>query len=161
MKSIKTEPLTEQGFAAFGQVIQKEGAKSFAINDGTCERYHDLASVEVIGTQARAIINIFSAQPFKLPLKVSMVERHPYGSQAFFPLSSQPFVVFVCEDEDGTPVNPRAFLTQAGQGINLGRNIWHGVLTTLNEPADFIVVDRAGEEDNLALHHFDTPFIVS
>jgi ureidoglycolate hydrolase len=63
-----------------------------------------------------------------------MVERHPFGSQAFMPLSPAPFLVVVCPDEgpDG-PGQPHAFLTRPGQGVNYHRNVWHAVLTPIGE----------------------------
>ena len=34
------------------------------------------------------------------PLKLTMVERHPFGSQAFIPLQPRPFLVVVCHDDE-------------------------------------------------------------
>ena len=34
-------------------------------------------------------------------------------------------------------------------GVNLRAGVWHGVLTPLDRPADFLVVDREGEGLNL------------
>jgi ureidoglycolate lyase len=152
--------LTAEAFAPFGQIIQKEDAHSFPINNGTCLRFHDLANVEVAGPGGHVIVSIVTGEPSALPLEVAMVERHPYGSQAFHPLSQTPFLVVVCEDQDGRPVRPRAFLTAPGQGINYNRNVWHGVLTPLLETSDFLIVDREGEGDNLEVFEFNEPFII-
>jgi ureidoglycolate lyase len=84
-----------------------------------------------------------------LPLKLDLVERHPDGSQAFVPMSHQPFLVVVAEDQNGIPQNIRAFLTEAGQAINIHRGVWHGVLTPLYDPGLFAVIDRIGEGPNL------------
>ena len=51
-----------------------------------------------------------------------------------------------------------AFLTQPGQGVNFPRNLWHGVLTPIGEPQDFLVVDRTGDGKNLEEHHFTEPY---
>ena len=59
----------------------------YPINNGKCERYHDLATAEATGPNARVILSIFKGTPYDFPLKLAMVERHPYGSQAFMPLS--------------------------------------------------------------------------
>ncbi|WP_372435849.1 ureidoglycolate lyase, partial [Pandoraea sputorum] len=40
--ALKIERLTREAFAPFGDVIELEGAKHFAINGGTTERFHDL-----------------------------------------------------------------------------------------------------------------------
>ena len=89
-----------------------------------------------------------------------MVERHPLGSQAFIPLSAQPFLVVVASDLDDRPQQPLAFLTTPGQGVNYRRGIWHGVLTPLGQDADFVIVDRAGEGNNLEEYYFEEPYII-
>lgn len=157
-KTITIEPLTKEAFAPFGQVLTVEGAHHYPINNGMTERYHDLANVEIGGENGRTLISIFRGQPYALPLALKLVERHPFGSQAFMPLHDRPFLVTVCPDEDGKPGTPRAFLTQPGIGINIGRNVWHGVLTALDQEGDFLVVDRGGDGNNLEEFYFDDPY---
>jgi ureidoglycolate lyase len=159
-KTIIAEPLTKEAFARFGQVLTTEGAHHYPINNGMTERFHDLANVEIGGENGRALISIFRGKPYKLPLALRLVERHPLGSQAFMPLHPRPFLVIVAPDESGVPGTPLAFLTAPGVGINIARNVWHGVLTTLEEQGDFLVVDRGGDGDNLEEYVFETPFTV-
>ncbi|GAA0594289.1 ureidoglycolate lyase [Paenochrobactrum glaciei] len=159
--TIKISPLTASAFAPFGDILCKTQAPSaFHINQGNCLRHHDLAKVEATGTNARVMINIFSAKPYGLPFHLNMVERHPYGSQAFMPLSSEPFLVIVAHDTGEDPAKPQAFITQSGQGINIHRNVWHGVLTPLNKPSDFLVIDRGGDENNLQEFFFPKPYLI-
>ena len=99
-------------------------------------------------------LTIFDAVPRALPYLCGLVERHPEGSQAFLPMTQAPFLVIVAPDEGGVPGTPRAFLTRPGQGINLLRGTWHGVLTPLEAPGLFAVVDRIGEGANLEEHRF-------
>ena len=160
MANILIEPLSPQAFAPFGQVIQMAGAEHYPINNGMTERYHDLARIELGGVHARPLISLFRGQPYELPLSLKLVERHPLGSQAFYPLSDQPFLVIVAEDLSGIPDTPRAFLTEPGQGVNIAMNTWHGVLTPLHQICDFIVIDRGGDGTNLEEHHFDVPHLV-
>lgn len=160
MSTILVEPLTAEAFSPFGQVIQIEGAHHYPINNGMTERYHDLAKVELGGVHARPLISIFHGQPYELPLTLKLVERHPLGSQAFYPLSNLPFLVIVATDLSGVPDAPRAFLAAPRQGVNIAMNTWHGVLTALHEVSDFLVVDRGGDGNNLEEHHFDVPHTV-
>jgi len=146
---LEVELLTKAGFAPFGDVIEVEGAERRLINNGTTERFHDLARVEATGTDARVLINIFRGQFFETPIDILMLERHPFGSQAFIPLNGRPFLVVVAEDNDGKPARPRAFLARGDQGVNYWRNVWHHPLVSLEATSDFLIVDRAGQEDNL------------
>ena len=55
MKTLHPEPLTKAAFAPFGQVIEAEGAQHYPINSGDCERFHDLAKIELGGVHARPL----------------------------------------------------------------------------------------------------------
>ncbi|WP_274425956.1 ureidoglycolate lyase [Chelativorans sp. YIM 93263] len=158
MTRITARPLTREAFAPFGDVIETLGAESFLINDGKCRRFHDLAKVEAAGGNARVLINIFRGQPYSFPHQLKMVERHPFGSQAFMPLAPRTFLVAVCPDEAGKPGMPQAFITRPGQGVNYARNTWHAVLTPIGEEQDFLVIDRGGEENNLEEYFFNEPY---
>lgn len=158
MHAITAEPLTREAFAPFGQVIDIAGAVHYPINNGMTERYHDLARVELGGADPRPLISVMRGQPYALPLPLRMVERHPLGSQAFYPLSGRPFLVIVALDDHGTPGTPRAFRTAPGQGVNIAMNTWHGVLTPLEAASDFLVVDRGGPGNNLEEFFFETPY---
>ena len=158
MNVIRAKTLTREAFAPFGDVMESEETESFLINNGNCRRFHDLAKVEVAGENARVLINIFRGQPYPMPHRLPMVERHPFGSQAFMPLSPRPFLVIVCPDEQGKPGTPQAFITKPGQGVNYARGIWHGVLTPIGEVQDFLVVDRGGDGNNLEEFFFETPY---
>jgi len=160
-RSIRIEKLTPAGFSPFGQVLQTEGAEHYSINAGMTERYHDLARVELEGQEAHPLISIFRGQPYALPLSLGLVERHPLGSQAFFPLDAAHWLVIAAPDENGIPGRPRAFAPGPGQGINIARNTWHGVLTPLDRPGDFLVIDRGGKGDNLEEYRFGEPWLVT
>jgi ureidoglycolate lyase len=160
MEPIYIEPLTAQAFAPFGQVIETANAHHYPINAGKTERYHDLAKIELSGDNPRPLISIFVGQPYPLPLALKLVERHPLGSQAFYPLSERPFLVTVASDDHGTPTGIRAFLTAPGQGVNIAMNTWHGVLTALDVESRFLVVDRGGDGNNLEEFVFPHPPII-
>lgn len=160
-RTISVEPLTAEAFAPFGEVLAASGAPDKIINQGLCGRFHDLATLDFIGDDARVGISVFKSEKRSFPYTLEMVERHPLGSQAFLPMSMDPFLVIVCPDDQGRPGHPRAFLTASGQGINFHRGTWHGVLTPLAEPGLFAVIDRIGEGDNLEEVWFDEPYVVS
>lgn len=158
MNVIKTQPLTAEAFAPFGDVLAVVGDPTVMINQGRCARHSDLAKLDFSDGQAG--ISMFKSEICTLPCQLQMVERHPEGSQAFISMGNQPFMVVVAEDNDGTPTNPQAFITTAVQAINFYRGTWHGVLTPLHEPGIFAVIDRIGAGKNLEEYHFKTPYLI-
>lgn len=155
---ITARPLTRGSFAPFGEVIDFDTDSHYSINGGRCERYHALAKPEATGPNGHVLINLFRGTPYDFPLKLTMVERHPFGSQAFIPLSPRPFVVVACPNGPDGPGEPAAFLTAPGQGVNYPRGLWHGVLTPIGEVQDFVVVDRGGDGSNVEEFHFPHPY---
>lgn len=143
------EPLTRAAFAPFGDVIEAaDDLLHFPINDGNTERYHDLAHIDP-GADGKAIVSLFRGQPRALPFDVVMMERHPKASQAFMPLSGRPYLVVVAPPGDVPMAGDlRAFLCQAGQGVNYARGVWHHPLLALEQASDFLVIDRSGPGDN-------------
>ena len=156
---IHTQPLTAQAFAPFGDVLDCSDAPDRMINDGLCGRHHDRARLS-FGEDGRAGISLFNAEPRSLPYEFNLLERHPEGSQAFLPMTSNPFLVIVAPDENGRPGTPVAFLTAPHQGVNFYAGTWHGVLTPLAAPGIFAVVDRIGDTPNLDEVLLDPPVIV-
>ncbi len=155
MITLKPQPLTREAFAPFGDVIETLGAEHYPINEGTTERFHDLAAVEVAEGGGRPLINIFRGQPRDLPLAIRMMERHPLGSQAFIPTGPHKWLAVVAPaGAPPKPVDLRAFVAGAGQGVNYRRGVWHHPLIALEAVSDFIVVDRGGAGDNCDEHHF-------
>lgn len=148
MRTVAIEPLTKSAFARFGDVVETDGADPIVINQGFAERVNGLAGVDVAANGGAVNISLFSARARPFPIVVSMMERHPLGSQLFFPLQDAPWLVLVCTD----PLDPlgyRAFRASGRQGVNYARGVWHHPLLVLTDNQRFIVVDRAGEGSNL------------
>ncbi|MFD0916425.1 ureidoglycolate lyase [Pseudahrensia aquimaris] len=152
------KPLTREAFSPYGNVIETDGADSFAINNGTTERFHALAQAESV--DGEVILSIFRGQPFSMPLTITMMERHPLGSQAFVPMQNRPWIVVVAPDAGGAPGKPNAFIAQGDQGVQYSRNVWHHPLISLEEVSDFLVMDRAGAGDNLEECNLNAPYEV-
>ena len=159
MSALSIEVLTKAAFAPYGEVIERDGAEMRSINEGTTDRLHALAAIEV-GT-GRAIVSIFAARRRAFPLNIQMLERHPLGSQCFFPL--QPFewlvVVGMFLEGDDRPIL-RCFRARGDQGVNYHVGAWHHPLLVLRPIQDFLVVDRDGagtncEERAFASVHID------
>lgn len=148
MISIKPLPLTALAFRPFGDVVEMGDHDPIVINQGFAERFNDLAAVDVIAEGGRVNVSLVTAKPRALPLDVRIMERHPLGTQIFYPLQDRPWTVVVCGDprDHGSY---RAFTADGRQGINYARNTWHHPLLGHDSENRFIIIDRAGPGNNL------------
>ena len=145
MKTINLTPapLTAKGFAPFGDVIDSSGEDFITINDGYARKYADLAMIDTQEGGGKTAVHIFVAKKRQFPLKIHMLEKHPFFSQAFIPRDKQPFIVVVAPAHD-TPKTEqiKAFISNGEQGVNYARGVWHFPLISLEDDNQFIVVDR-------------------
>ena len=148
MRTIPVVPLTKAAFAGFGDVAEAEGAELIGINQGFAERCNGLARVDVMAEGGQVNVSLFSAQARAKPIAITMMERHPLGSQLFYPLQDAPWLVLVCENpHDWTTF--RAFHATGRQGVNYARGVWHHPLLVQRSNERFIVLDRSGPGNNL------------
>ncbi|PSW19826.1 ureidoglycolate lyase [Photobacterium sanctipauli] len=159
METLKIEALTKEAFKPFGDVIETENSDFFFINDKTGKRFHQLTDVAVTD-ETSPFVSIIRAEGFKEKLTFSLLEKHPLGSQAFYPLKGEQFIVIVAEGEDEIDESTlRVFVTNGKQGVNYHKNVWHYLLFAWNEDTDFITVDRAGD-DNCIVNHLSKEYTV-
>ena len=148
--NLKPIPLTTDNFSDFGEVIELEKARQFPINNGLTTRYHDLFNIDADNENGHAIVNLFRTSPLPLPHRVTTMERHPLGSQAFIPMEETPFLVLVGRMGDALNADDLyLFITNGQQGINFFKNTWHHFQIVLDHTQDFLVVDRGGPGNNL------------
>ena len=158
MRLLSPEPLTREAFRPFGDVIEMEGAAHFTINQGFAERFNDLAHVDVAAEGGVTNVSLFLGQPRPLPVDIRLMERHPLGSQIFFPLQDRPWLVLVAGDVHDF-ASYRAFTATGRQGVNYARNVWHHPLLVLDAESRFLVVDRKGPGNNLEEVWFAEDFV--
>jgi ureidoglycolate lyase len=144
---MKIEKLTKEAFSIFGEVVEIEGAKHYTINQGFAERFNDLAKIDVSSDGGEVNVSIFTAIPRNKPIPIKLMERHPLGTQLFYPLQNEAWLVLVCSD----PLvenSYRLFQASGTQGVNYARNTWHHPLL-VQSTNRFIIVDRKGAGNNL------------
>lgn len=147
---LTAKPLTHDAFVAYGEVVETINAQSMQINQGLTTRYHDLFKIDTLQKGGYPIGNIFRTHPLPLPHRVTVMERHPLGSQAFIPLNDKPFLVLVASaGESPKAEDLELFFANGNQGINIHRNTWHHFNIALGETQDFLVIDRGGPGKNL------------
>jgi len=148
MIKIAISSLSKAAFTPYGDVIETDGAQRIPINQGFAERFNDLATIDVNSAGGTANVSVIAANPRPLPIVIKLMERHPLGSQLFFPLQDKPWMVLVCSDPKNAS-SYRAFAANGRQGVNYGRGVWHHPLLVFDSDSRFMVVDRQGPGNNL------------
>lgn len=148
MAEIPLVPLTRAAFAPYGEVIQTAGVEPLRINQGFALRFDDLANIDVGEGGGTSNISVFVGTPRPAPIAIKLMERHPLGSQLFYPLQNRPWLVLVCGDP-ADEASYAAFSATGEQGVNYFRNVWHHPLLVCDPDSRFLVVDRKGPGNNL------------
>ncbi len=159
-RALTARPLTAAAFAPFGDVISVKDAAPKTINYGNTQRYDTGASLSLDAQKGRPGISIFRATPLAKPIKITLMERHPLSSQAFYPLSGHPFLVVVAPKGDLDPAKICAFIANPDQGVNYHPGVWHHYLLALDAVSDFLVVDRLGDGENCDEVQLPSPLVV-
>jgi ureidoglycolate lyase len=142
--TIAAEPLQADAFKPFGDVLAAPpGGGRRAFGGG-------LANLRI---QAKPILTISRVEPdVAFPLAIRELERHPFSSQSFLPMSVSRWLVIVAPPgPDGNPdgAMARAFLAGAGQGVTYRAGTWHHRLTVLDSNATFaVLIWRDGSVDD-------------
>ena len=107
------------------------------------------AQLEGIGRRhLRTLVNLFEGKAWHAPIEIRMLERHPLGSQAFYPVDGGRMLIVVAPPGELDESQIRAFISAPDQGVNYARGTWHHPLLCLQHPGRFLVVDRGGEGHN-------------
>jgi ureidoglycolate lyase len=145
-RTLVARALDAAGFAPFGEVIDTGATDGVPVNNGTSVRV-DFDARIAPGPDGATALRVFDCRtPAALPIEVRRLERHPLASQAFVPLEPTRFLVVVAAPAE-VPGALAAFVTDGRQGVNYAPGTWHLPLAALT-PGRFLVVDRAGEDDN-------------
>ena len=156
MIELRPRPLTKAAFAPYGDVVEMNGAEHFTINQGFAERFDDLAQINVSDEGGQVKTSLFTAKLRPQPVAINMMERHPLGSQLFYPLQDRPWLVVVCGDPNDSG-SFRAFRASGQQGVNYAKNTWHFPLLIRDEASRFLIIDRKGPGNNLEEVNLELP----
>jgi len=142
MRRIRAQPLEARAFAAFGHVIDTAGRAAERINDGTTQRFSDLAALDLRAPGRDPALGIYVARARTFPLHIARLERHRQAAQVFLPLGPYRFIVVVAAGADAPSWDTvRAFITSPGQGVSLNRGCWHHGLVALADGDRFAVIE--------------------
>jgi len=153
--------LTSSAFAPYGDVIDLSSAKETrTINDGHTICYHDLAKLTLTQDGGTPLLNLFRTSPLPLPIKLQSMECHPMSSQAFYPLSTNPYLVVVAPAGQFDESKIEIFRANMNQGVNYYPGTWHHYSLALISVSDFLVIDRGGPEDNCEEVNLSRPITI-
>ncbi|KAI7906547.1 ureidoglycolate hydrolase-domain-containing protein [Cokeromyces recurvatus] len=151
-RHIFAKPLTSENYAPYGDVIHTAAAKFITrVNQGTAEKYHHVGLVTNKFPNGHGKMNfcIFRCRPTtttELPFNVKLLERHPYSSQAFIPMTDgriRGYLIIVAlngSDDRPDMSTLKAFMATSKQGINYREGIWHHPMIALEHETDFVVI---------------------
>jgi ureidoglycolate lyase len=138
VQPIRVEPLTEEAFRPFGQVLAATARSPDYRGDGGAYGWR-------VGFQADGTLRVsVSVAPFQ-GLAFRKLERHFHVTQTFVPLEGSPAVVAVAGPTDPEtiprPEAVRAFLIDGSKGYLLAKGTWHSLdRFPLAPPATVFVV---------------------
>ena len=148
-RALVAAPIDARTFENIGDLIDTAGRDSEPINDGTTQRFPDIARLD-LGMRG-GVLGLYVAQARALPLGIRRLERHREASQVFIPLGMHRFIVVVAPGLEAPDwSNVRAFITEPGQGIALKRGCWHHGLVALGDGDRFAVVEGANYREDTA-----------
>lgn len=124
---VGVEPLTNETFAPFGNVLAAEGERR------SIDLYGSSIDVFTAGrVDSDVPVDIFMSRSSIREFRIHFLERHMLLSQMFVPLCGTPFVVVAArpdaeEDENGIPVvsEVHAFFVPGDKAVTIHRGTWH------------------------------------
>ena len=153
MRQIDARPLSREGFAPFGDVLEAPANGGRTYFDGGLGNARPDASPSLSLTRA--------APAAELPLVAKVMERHEFSSQSFIPLAIGRWLIIVAPSAAGggpDAAAAQAFLAGPGQGITFHVGTWHHPLTVLDRPAELAVFmwrdGTAGDEEFVPVEPF-------
>lgn len=152
--TIIAKPLTKAEFAPYGKVIEpydkdeETPENCYEINNGYAKRHHAIAESKLDGGSVG--MSIFCAKKREFPIRLSVMEYHPFGTQAFFSMNGQDYIVVVAPK--GEPPQSAddltVFYAKSHQGVQYDAYVWHHPLLALGCDSNFLVIDRINGEGN-------------
>src|SRR4029078_11055729 len=126
---ITPQPLTQEAFAPFGDVIDMP-------RDAGRFYYDDALDNLRLGAGPSLSVALKAETPDR-PLTSALMERHEFSSQTFIPVDVGRWLIVVAPHAaKGGPdmAQARAFIADGAKGVTYKTNTWHHGLTTLDRP---------------------------
>ena len=151
----KIKNISKENFKNYGDLITTSNKNYESINKNTTNSFFDLANIQIIGDDTRSRLNIFQAKKRNFPLKINMLENHPFSSQVFLPFNTTGFLVLVAPIGDKPKIDLiEIFEVSGGDGINFNPKVWHFPLISLKNEK-YITIDKKDADNNIEIYNFE------
>lgn len=134
MPAITAQPLTQERFVQFGEVLDLPRSPG---------RHFYSDPLGNLRESAKPSLSISLVEPSHTrSLQVEMLERHEFSSQSFVPIDVDSWIVIVAPHHaSGAPDMDQlqAFIARGDQGVTYRPNTWHHGVTVFGAPATFAV----------------------
>ncbi|KAG0163875.1 Allantoicase [Apophysomyces sp. BC1015] len=163
------ESLTADAYGPYGDVIEAISSNVTGANQGTAKKYHHVAEIVNIFPNGNGYTNmcVFRCSPAtQLPFVVKLLERHPYSSQFFVPMTdgnTRGYLVIVAlngKDDKPDMSTMKAFIATSKQGVNYRQGTWHHPMIALENETDFAVLVHESGTPQDDCQEVDVPEIV-
>lgn len=157
---LKMEELTVEGFAPFGEVIRQPARAHDAQGPGWTWWGENQV---LAGGDRNYAIGYLDLQPAELSF--NWAERHMQSHELLIPMGGDCLVYVGPPDYPDEPVRLpelerfRAFRLREGQGVLLGKGVWHGAPMALDKHLNVAVLllKNTGKVDGHVVRFEDTP----
>src|SRR5262249_21686539 len=147
------EPISAEAFAPHGTLVR-------APAEIGRNRYPDALMNR--RPDARPTLSASRALPKTLPLTGTVMERHRFSSQTFFPLDVARYLIVVAPHGAGEMPdmrNARAFMVPGDTAITYAADSWHHPMIALDRPACFsVLMWRDGSAADMETVKLEQPF---
>ena len=157
---LKTENLTVEAFEPFGRVIEQPARPQDSSGPGYTwwDENHLLA-----GGDRSYAIGYLDLHPDEL--RFDWAERHMHSDELLIPMGGECLVYVGPPDNPEEPMHLpplerfRVFRLRQGQGVLLGKGVWHGAPMALDEPLHVAVLllKDTGKVDGHVVRFKETP----
>jgi ureidoglycolate lyase len=158
---LKPVPLTPEGFAAFGCIVQPAPLareQAHPVNDGTALRHEAVPQLDLAREGGRAVLAVYAAGARRFPFDAVEMERHRLSDQVFLPLGAGVRAVILVAPPGAAPAAAqlRAFATDGRQGVLIRAGTWHHALLAVDD-GPWAVLERRSDAVDCDVARLDVP----
>lgn len=156
MIRIEAKPLSAEAFRPFGFVFSAPTAPG---------RSPPVAELSNERDQAIPTLTVSLEDPVILPLRIPILERHPFSTQSFVPIDLRRYLIIVAPAlTDGSPsaLEAQAFVGAAEQGCSYKTGLWHAAFSVLDRRGSYAaLIWRDGTADDEVFFDLPEPLLIT